>query len=206
MKNNLILLSLILPCLAHANIVSLNALTSNENNFCNQAKDGNIMGILSFLKLNRDSDIVFKGSEVTKIEIKNPQIKLEIDAARLQQESRKYVSAYAAYPFGNLYSVSYFVNFIVDSPIENLKAKMENINSAGVGYKKFGNYNPKILEGSKTMQEFETNLKTIQTAEYSLNLIKNYETQRTKTSVVYQCKMITYTNDSLEEIKQKINN
>ena len=121
-------------------------------------------------------------------------------------ESNKYVKASGGYPLKNLYSIVYWVNFTVDSPMENLKMKMENINSAGIGNKKFGEYNPRVLEGSKTMQEFEKNLKTIQTSEYSLSLLNNYETRTPKTTVMYQCKIISYTDESLESIKSKASN
>ena len=39
---------------------------------------------------------------------------------------KKYVMNNKNYPFKNLYSIGYLISFIVDTPVENLKSKIEN--------------------------------------------------------------------------------
>lgn len=203
MKNKLAIIMLLLPVLAQANQVSLDSLVSNQNNFCNQGQDGNIKGVLSFLNLNNNSDLSFKGFKVTRIEIKNPKITLQYSPEKLKEESKKYVSSNKAYQFKNLYSINYLINFIVDTPVENIKSKVENMNASGVAYKKFGEYKGSILEQSKSLEDFESKLKTIQTPEYTMSIMSNYETNTPKSSLVYQCSIISYTSDDINTITQK---
>lgn len=206
MKNKLLLSLLLLPCFAHANQVNLDSLVANQNNFCNQGKDGNLKGILSFLSLNKNSDIFFKGEKVTRIEIKNPKITLQYSPEKLQEESKKYVTLNKPYPFKNLYSINYLISFVVDTPTENIKPKIENMNqNSGMAYKRFGDYKGSILAQSKSMEDFETNLKTIQSSEYNISVISNYESNTPKTTIVYQCKMVSYTSDDMNTITQKAN-
>lgn len=206
MKNKLLISLLLLPCLAQANQVNLDSLVSNDNNFCNQGQDGKFNGILSFLSLNNNSDMYFKGFKVTRIEIKNPQIMTQFTPAKLQEESKKYVSNNKVYPFKNIYSIAYFINFVVDTPADNLKSKMENFNPATKGYyKRFGQYQVNALQQSKSMEEFESNLKTIQVPEYSAMIMPNYETNTPKSVVIYQCKMVAYTSEDMATITNKAN-
>ncbi len=110
------------------------------------------------------------------------------------------------YPFKNLYSIGYLISFIVDTPVENLKSKIENFNpSTGSYYKRFGEYKATALQQSKSMEDFENNLKTIQVPEYNLTIMANYETNSPKSSLIYQCKMVAYTNEDITTITNKAN-
>lgn len=207
MKNKLLIALFILPVISYANEVSLDSLVSNENSFCNQGSNGIISGILSFLKLNSQSDIYFKGNKVTKIEIKNPQISVLFSSEKIKEESKLYVSDNKPYNFKNFYRIINTVTFVVDSSKENLQKKLENLNpSNGTYYKKYGKYDPNILKQSRTMQEFENNIKTIHVPEYNYSIISNYENNTPQTTVMYQCKMVTYTNEDIATINQKLMN
>lgn len=206
MKNKFLFSLLLLPCFANANQVSLDSLVSNTGNFCNQGQEGKLTGVLSFLNLNNNSDIYFKGFKVTRIEIKTPQVVTQFNSAKLQEESKKYVMNNKNYPFKNLYSIGYLISFIVDTPVENLKSKIENFNpSTGSYYKRFGEYKATDLQQSKSMEDFENNLKTIQVPEYNLTIMANYETNSPKSSLIYQCKMVAYTNEDITTITNKAN-
>lgn len=207
MKNKFLLSALLLlPIFAQANQVNLDSLVSNENNFCNQGRDGNLKGILSFLNLDKNSDIFFKGFKVSRIEIKNPQIVLQFSPEKLKEESKKYITSNKSYAFKNLYSINYFISFIVDSSVEDLKSKIDNINfNSGVAYKKFGDYKGSILSKSKSVEDFEDNLKTIQSPEYNIAIMKNYENNSSRASVIYQCKMVSYTNEDIDSLTKKAN-
>lgn len=196
---------LFLPILAKANQVNLDNLVTNTNNFCNQGQDGKLTGVLSYFNLNKNSDIYFKGFKVSRIEIQNPKVQTEFTPDKLLQESKKILPSEQNYAFKNLYSITYIMTLLIDSPIDQLKSKIENING-NYAYKKFGQYNPAILKQSKSILEFEKNLQNIQVPEYTASLVNNYELSMARTLLIYQCKMIAYTSDNIATISNKANN
>lgn len=198
----LLLSMFLLPILAHANQVNLDNLVSNSNNFCNQGQDGKLTGVLSYFNLNNDSDIYFKGFKVSRIEIQNPIVQTQFTPSQIQEESKKYIKQFSPYQYKNLYTINYVISLVIDGSLENVKSKIENFNGTN-SYKKFGQYNPDILTHSKNPEEFENNLKTIQVPEYNASFMNNYETQNPRTNMVYQCKMISYTNENVATITYK---
>lgn len=200
-----LLLSLLFaPLLAQANQVNLDSLVSNDNNFCNQGQEGKLTGILSYFNLNADSDISFKGFKVSRIEIQNPIIQTQFTPARLAEESKKYVKLIKPYTYKNLYTINYVISLVVDGSVDNIKAKLENFNGTNA-YKKFGQYNPELLKESRTPEEFEFNLRKIQVPEYNVSMMNNYEGGVPRTNVIYQCKMVAYTNEDIATMTNKAN-
>lgn len=195
---------LFLPLMAQANSVNLDNLVTNNNNFCNQGQDGKLTGVLSYFNLNTNSDIYFKGFKVSRIEIQTPKVQTEFTPEKLLQESRKTLPSTQKYNFKNLYSITYIISLLIDSPVDQLKLKIENING-NYAYKKFGQYNPAILKQSTSLEDFEKNLKNIQVPEYTASLVNNYDGNMIRTLLVYQCKMVAYTNESISTMSDKAN-
>lgn len=199
MKLNKIILALgLVPTLAFANNVNLEPLFNQQNNFCNQGFDGNIKGIISYFNLNQNSDFNVNGIKVNRIEIKNPIVTQNFNKSQLMEESKKYVKQMKDYPFKSIYTVIYSVNLDLPATTQEIKNKINGINNNSL-YHSFGNYDPTKLKSSITMEDFEKNLKTIQVPIMNATFME----MGGNTQVLYQCKIITYTNDDLNTVSRK---
>lgn len=199
----LIISVLFLPLVGYANQVNLDKLVSNNDNFCNQGQEGQLTGVLSYFDLNSNSDILFKGLRVSRIEIQKPMVQIQFTPDKLKEESKQYLKPFKSYNYKNLYTINHMISLIIDSDINNVKTKLDNFNGR-TAYKKFGQYNPELLKQSKTPEEFEFNLRKIQVPEYNVSIVNNYEIGTQRTSLIYQCKIISYTSDDLTTIVNKV--
>lgn len=200
MKLNKLLLVLgLLPGFTYANNVNLDSLFTQQNNFCNQGKDGNLKGIVSYFGLNQNSDFYLNGMKVNKIEIKTPNVTQNFNKSQLIEESKKYVKQFKDYPFKNIHTIVYSINIDLGTPLSEVKSKISGINGNNSYYKDFGNYDPNKLKTSIEMSDFENNIKSIQVPMINASFLGMGPT----TQILYQCKIITYTNDDLNTITQK---
>ena len=131
---------------------------------------------------------------------------LSYDDSKLKEESKKYVKEFDKnYNFKNLYSITLNINFIVNSDPQSVKTALGNFNqNRGGFYNKFGNYNPSVLNNSTSMQDFENNMKQIQVPEYNAMIVPLYQNNLVNSNFIYQCKLVSYTKQDADSIKNQL--
>lgn len=197
-KKLLLILGL-LPTLSYANNVNLDKLFNQQDNFCNQGQDGNLKGIVSYFSLNQNSDFYLNGIKVNRIEIKTPIVTQNFNKNQLIDEAQKYVKQTKDYNFKNIYTIIHTINLDLPISLNELKTKVSGINNNSF-YQSFGNYDPNKLKSSTGMEDFEKNIKTIQVPMINASFMN----MGGNTQILYQCKIITYTNDDLNMVTQKV--